>query len=294
MEFKGEHMRKFLGILALLLVGLLFYSNLIAADIGSKRLIKEETFDVSPGEELNLKTDLGDVKINTWDKNEFNVKIKGSSRVEDKMDFYIERTNNGVKIIGEKEGRISGWSFFSSGPKLIYEINLPKNFDLKIKTSGGDISVKDLKGLVALKTSGGDIKLKQFEGSSDVSTSGGDITVENSGGDLLAHTSGGDILLESANGKVDASTSGGDIKVKYAGENNGMDLHTSGGDIDLYLSMELKADVYLKTSGGRVDVDFENARASRQKKTRYEGSFNGGGERLKATTSGGDINVRAK
>lgn len=286
--------KKFLGIILLALISFLFYSNVIGADVKHLGVLHEKTFKVKEGQRLELYASMGDVKIDTWDKDELYVKVYGSSKVEKRFEFTFEETSYGVRIEAKKEG--GGWFNFNwfSSDGLKFEINLPKKFEVEAKTSGGDISVRELTGVVTLKTSGGDISLLNYTGDAEIHTSGGDIEIENSGGNLDVSTSGGEIKLNTANGRINAGTSGGDITLDYEGENEGVDLHTSGGDIRVYLPSDFKADVYCKTSGGDVDVYFDKQRAETIKSSRYEGAFNGGGNTLKCTTSGGDIVVKER
>lgn len=288
--------KKLLSIIIIAIISLLFYSNVFGGDLGYLGVLHEKTFKVKDGQRLELYAAMGDVKIDTWDKEELYVKVLGTNKVERKFDFTFEETSYGVRIEARKEGS-DGWfnfSWFGGGNDLRFEIQVPKNFEVDAKTSGGDMWIRELAGRVNLKTSGGDISLLDYKGDADLNTSGGDIEIENSGGNISVSTSGGDIIMKSANGRIDAGTSGGDVTLDYEGNNDGVELHTSGGDIRVYLPSDFKADVYCKTSGGDVDVYFDKQRSEKVKSNRYEGTFNGGGNRLKCTTSGGDIVVKER
>ncbi|MCW8849066.1 MAG: DUF4097 domain-containing protein [Melioribacteraceae bacterium] len=296
-------------ILSIFIIVFYFFS-ISNSDAKDLKLLKEKSFDVKSGQLLTLKTDAGDVIIKTWEKQEALVKIYGDRSAEQKMEFSFDQDENGIYVIGEKEGG----SFFSwfSNIDLKFEIIVPHVFDLDlktsggdimskniegdftIKTSGGDIYIKDGKGILVAGTSGGDITLHNFSGGSDLSTSGGDIEVDSKDGKVFASTSGGDIVLKASNGPVSAKTSGGDITLKYNGDNNGISLVTSGGDIDVVIPSNLNADVELKTSGGELDNNFSNNKMSKVSKTKLEGKFNNGGSPLICKTSGGDISIREK
>ena len=273
-------------------------------------LLKEKKFKVKSAQLLTLKTDIGDVIIKTWEKEEALVKIYGDRKAEQKMEFSFDQDESGFYIIGEKDGG-SFFSWFSS-IDLKYEIIVPNFFDLDLKTSGGDIMIKNIEGELSLKTSGGDIYIKSadgnlvagtsggditlqdFAGNSDLSTSGGDIEVDSKNGKVFASTSGGDIFLKASEGEVSANTSGGDISLKYNGEHKGISLVTSGGDIDVVLPTNLNADVELKTSGGDLDNNFSNNKMTKVSKTKLTGKYNNGGPKLVCKTSGGDISIREK
>ena len=244
----------------------------------------EKTFDVKKGGDLVMEKIRGDVYLTTWDKN--TVKIHEIR----KMDVYTEaeakavlketdviyrQTGNKITVGGEESYR----SYMSSK----FEITVPSEFNVEIGTSGGDISVLDLKGNVGLNTSGGDIDLVRIDGPVLAKTSGGDITVKESKQQVTIKTSGGDIEIYDVQGEVDARTSGGDISIK----NNKAKViaKTSGGDIEL---LNIGAEVDASTSGGDIVVDGTNGKLSV--------ATSGGDIELKnikdvieASTSGGDI-----
>ncbi|MFH2030486.1 MAG: DUF4097 family beta strand repeat-containing protein [Bacteroidota bacterium] len=283
---------------------LLFAGNLFAEDL---RLIKEETFSVSSGQELLVDAGLGDVEINSWDKNEVNVKILGNRKAEDKLKFFVEQTLSGVSVKVEKEGKL--FSNWFSNLKLRIEILVPQKFDVKSNTSGGDIKIADIQGSVEAKTSGGDIKANSLNGKLVAKTSGGDVVIKNSTGEKLLKTSGGDIKCLGSNGKVEAytsggnidlqvesgavkaATSGGDVKLVFKGENEGIKLSTSGGDIEVVLPANFKADAALITSGGDIDCNVETSKVTKITSSKFIGELNGGGPALDCKTTGGDVKV---
>jgi DUF4097 and DUF4098 domain-containing protein YvlB len=294
-----------ISLLALTSASLLFFtSSLLSQDL---KLLHDKNFDVSQGELLELEASSGDVIIDSWDNNQVDVKVYGNSKAEDKVKFTFERTSEGVYIEADKKG--SSWFNWGSGIRLRFEIKVPKSFNIKSKTSGGDIKLAGVSGNLILKTSGGDIKMRDNAGTLVAKTSGGDITLNNhdgnselatSGGDIKcrgavgnldAGTSGGDIDLNVSEGIIDAGTSGGDVRLTYNGTNQGVKLRTSGGDIRVAIPADFSAEVYLRTSGGDVDINFPNQNASKISSSKFEGKFNSGGKMLECKTSGGDIIV---
>lgn len=265
-------MKKFLTI-ALLLIITSFSSswalNQIKKDL---QLIHHKTFKIEPGKFLTLSTESGYVEITPWNRNEIEVKIYGNENAKEKYDFYFDADNQSVKIQGERKKK---WNFFSN-LRLKYEIKVPAKFNLKISTAGGDIKVGGVDGEISLNTSGGDIWTDRVSGS------------------LKLNTSGGDIKIFSDDASIDAKTSGGDITLEYTGKNKGIELRTSGGDIDINLPSDFNAKVELSTSGGNVSCNFKLNNIEKMSRTKIFGDINNGGNKLIATTSGGDIEVRSK
>ncbi len=294
------------GLAIVLFFGFVTPQNIPASDLD---LIKQKDFNVTSGGDFVLETEGGDVTVNSWEENRVEVKIFGNSKAKKKFTFSFESDGDFVKVTGKKHGS-SIFNWFSS-EKLRYEVLVPKEFDLDIRTAGGDVKIRDIKGGVVLTTSGGDIKVKSVQGSVEAKTSGGDIRINDaqgeislktSGGDincysvngeLIAKTSGGDIDLKDVSGKINSSTSGGDISLVYIGENEGIELYTSGGDIKISVPDDFSADINLKTVGGEIQVDLENLRDVQTSRFSFTASAGNPEYPLIAKTTGGDITIVA-
>ena len=246
------------------------YGNVYLSSHDDLQLIKEKSFKILPGKNLYVDLSSGDVKITYWENEEVYVKIFGDEDAMEKMDFTLEGNDEEVKVIGKKTSAISSWF---SDIDLEIEIKVPSRFNLDVNTAGGDIKCGGITGTVELNTSGGDVWADKFSGN------------------LTASTSGGDIFLFCRDANIIAETSGGDIKLDYEGENKGVDLSTSGGDIEIKLSKEFKAAVELSTSGGDVSCSLSMSNIAKSSESRLIADLNGGGEKLLAHTSGGDISV---
>lgn len=299
---------KWAAIIALILMGILLSSNTFAKEL---KVLHDKNFAVKSGEKLKISATVADLNIRTWDKEEISIKVYGNNKAESKMRFEFERTSYGVRIRAEKSG---SWisNLFGSGIQAKIDIVAPKNFELELSTSGGDITVGNLKGKQYLNTSGGDIELSNTEGNLNAVTSGGDIKVhkhlgwskvETSGGDIIykdcegdvnGETSGGDITVEARNGKINLSTSGGDVKLYYKGDNRGIMLDTSGGDIWAFVPADIKASANFSTSGGAVTNKIKATNVVKESSHKFVGDLNGGGNKFTAETSGGDIVVKEK
>ena len=226
---------------------------------------RSETFQVERGGKLDLNTRAGDITISTWRKNEAVVTVQGIP-ANGANDLRI-RYEGGILRV-DYDPRFPRYSM-NRRNGLRFKIDLPVEFDLDLRTGGGDIEVVgDLTGDVRSHTSGGDVTLRDIGGEVELTTSGGDIRVGTVGGDVHLQTSGGDIRVEKASSDLDVQTSGGDIRIGHVG--NTLEAQTSGGDIAIeYVGGKAR----ITTSGGDIEIDelLGNARI---------------------TTAGGDIELR--
>jgi DUF4097 and DUF4098 domain-containing protein YvlB len=272
----------------------------------------DKTFAVTSGGTLIVDTDTGSINIAGTDGNQVtvNVKMRGSRNQMNDFHLTADAANNQVTVRGRRE--MPQWlAWLTNGPLDIqYTIQVPREFHVQARTSGGDLELRNLSGKTVARTSGGNVRLNGLSGDADVRTSGGNIralqivgntklitsggniNVETAQGDMSAHTSGGDIRLKDIDSKLVARTSGGDVDVNMIGANRGVDVSTSGGDITVRVPADFKAAITARTSGGDVDCDLPVESIERFKHSRLEGKINGGGEPLIAKTSGGDIAIR--
>ncbi|HYC69665.1 MAG TPA: DUF4097 family beta strand repeat-containing protein [Opitutaceae bacterium] len=306
------------------LLAFLFLGALTALPMSAKIVrTVEKTFFVKPGGSLRALTQGGDIIVRTGDDGKVTVTARQTIRAEtdaeadrllEKLTLTIDEAGGDVTAEAKYErDRPSGW--FRNWPPVSVDfiITVPLRYDAELRTSGGDIEVGSLIGMVKAHTSGGDIRLAKIDGDVDAHTSGGDISLREGTARAKVHTSGGDILIEKVAGPVDAGTSGGDIIIRSAA--SVVNAHTSGGDVRATLTSPFTADCSLGTSGGDVTVEFPKSSAFRLDantsggdvdasgltitierggvgKSRLVGSVNGGGPLLKLRSSGGDINVR--
>ncbi len=227
-----------------------------------------QVFDVAAGGTLNIDSDAGTIEVASHDEEQVVVKVTRFGSNQEDFIVEVSKSGNDVNIEGDKK---SSWSW--NGPKIRYEVTVPKSYNVNLRTGGGSIDIEDIKGEVEAHTSGGSISLGEITGDVNVKTSGGSIRVEDVAGNIRAHTSGGSIKAKLSKQITD------DCK-----------LTTSGGSITAYLNPEMAVDLDAGTSGGSVRTEFSVA--GKIKRSSIEGQINGGGPTLKLKTSGGSVTIK--
>ena len=184
-----------------------------------------------------------------------------------------------------------------------YQIVVPRQFNVDLKTFAGAITVPDLAGEVRSETSGGNLRFGRITGavwgktysgnvtlagatqSAELNTSGGNIEIGDVAGGVHAQTYSGSIHLKNGGGKIDVRTSGGNIAVDDAGED--LFAQTYSGWIHVGSARGV---VEAKTSGGDVLLDSGGADVNAQT---YSGkiTINSARGRVTAKNSGGDITI---
>ena len=283
----------------------------------------DKTFTVQPGGSFKAITQGGDITIRTAETPEVRIHVKQvisasnekeADQILEKLSLTMEQSGNDVTAEAKYESRPMGFHWGNWPPVSVsFEVTVPKNFNLNLNTSGGDIAAASVQGNVRARTSGGSMKFDRVDGEIDAHTSGGDIVLKEGTARAKLGTSGGDIEIDRAGGPTEVSTSGGDITINSVTQL--ISATTSGGNVRATLTEPLKQDAVLSTSGGDVrvhlvkgagfeldastsggDVRAEGLTITIAKggvgKSRLAGSVNGGGPRLKLRSSGGDISVK--
>ena len=171
-------------------------------------------------------------------------------------------------------------------------------------TSGGSIRIGMADDDVIANTSGGAISVEGSNGSVNISSSGGKLFVGSSGGPVKAETSGGNIKILQARGFIEADTSGGKIEAEMIIDDKNVDTHvnldSSGGSITLHIPKSLAASVSatLKITRSakrdyRIYSDFPlTIKGENSRKITAKGDINDGGDKIKLSTTNGDIHIK--
>jgi len=271
------------------------------------RLLFEKTLQTEPGKLLETSLIAGSVTVSSWSNNEVNVKVYGNDEAEEKIVFFAENLESGVKVEGkQKESK----NFKNLTIRV--EIIVPQNYDVQLhsaggsfkisgitgkieaNSSGGSITVENTVGDLKTYTAGGNIFIESSKGNIDASTSGGRISINGFNGNIDVSTAGGDINLVGENGRIDASTAGGNIRLDYIGTNMGIDMSTLGGNITASLPSDFNADADIGTLVGKITCDFANVEGKNKVSSYVRAKFNSGGEVFRCTTSAGNIVVNKK
>jgi len=273
---------RFVSLLAVCLV-----ACSLTAQAAEKRL--DQTFSVSPGGRLTIESDGSDLRVEGTSGNQVEVHIlmKGSEKVLERLTLTAEQSGNDVAVVA-KHG--SGkWTDFFGGWNVDgrVEVKVPHQYNIDIRTAGGDIVVAQLQGDARAKTSGGDIKVTEIQGPVEMQTSGGDVRAEQINGNTRLDTSGGDIDVTRVTGDLDAKTSGGYI---HLNDISGKVLaRTSSGNV---IASGIRGDSELKTSGGDIRATIDGKIAAHTSGGNVTAELVGANRGISVSSSGGDLTVR--
>lgn len=140
----------------------------------------------------------------------------------------------------------------SSGSVRMDHINTNVNGfvgEIYIKTSSGDIDLKELTGETNIESSSGYLTVGSITGNTQLKTSSGDISIKEITGETKAESSSGYQVIETLTGDAQLSTTSGDVSVQSM--NGGIRITTTSGIVRI---LEGSGDRSLATSSGDIIV----------------------------------------
>jgi putative NIF3 family GTP cyclohydrolase 1 type 2 len=169
-----------------------------------------------------------------------------AKRLAEDYDMNIAVNGHELTATVKNKHSFSNWKRQMS---ISFKIFVPQAVSSNLKTSGGGISLDNLKGNETFSTSGGGLDIDKVTGVIRGRTSGGGIDVKNSGDDIDLVTSGGGIDAKNCSGNIKLVTSGGGLQLEDL--KGTIHARTSGGGVE---GKNIEGELITSTSGGGIDL----------------------------------------
>jgi len=294
-------------------VALAWLGLLLAADPASADFRRERKLALAPGGELLVDAAGGGVTVTGGATDGATVVITSTrDDIEQRYSFEVTSEPGRVKVISRRRPGWSQWLNWNSNGNLHFDVRVPRETRVDLKSSGGGIRASDLQGNARVRSSGGGLRIagivgdvdagssgggvevKQVRGNVRVSSSGGGVDVMQVTGDVNAESSGGGVHLDGVGGRVTADSSGGSVSaVLREGNAAGGSLSSSGGGVSVTVGRDTRLSIDAYSSGGSVRCELPVRPLGKQTRTTLRGDLNGGGSVLKLRSSGGGIDIDA-
>ncbi len=307
-------------------------------------------FLLKEGGLVSVTSPRGNIRIQSWGKDYVEVAatkvVEGSS--ESGMNKALERIR--VEFVGTQDSlhmktelgeprfktfflidRI--WNFFSNTRTWVdYQIWVPSEVNVLIKTTSGSSSIQGIEGNVKSEgvsgkveffsirgnieatTISGEMELVEIEGNVNLRSRSGNMYLDQVKGYIFARSTKGKLQMNSVEGTIRgltvsgkivmrkikgvvelAETTRGDIEIELVGVADdwlGMIFYSVSGDIAVNLPPDLGANLGVKTVSGRITCDFTILTRGQFEPGTLGGPINGGGPLLEIETTDGDIFIR--
>ncbi|KPM48726.1 DUF4097 family beta strand repeat-containing protein [Jiulongibacter sediminis] len=228
---------------------------------------------------LNVNLVNGSIHVKGADVNEVTVvtKVKADNYTKEHVrEDGMRRisTNKGFEVTAEEQDNSVSVRSHNPNQKLVLEVTVPKNFNLKVRTvNSGDVSATNVNGNLELGNVNGSISMKDVSGSAITST---------------------------VNGNITGNFRSTDISSPMA-------FTTLNGNVDITFPASLKANVKVQSERGEMYSDFEinldktvppmqksteNGLHKIKKSGWTMGKIGSGGAEITMKTMNGDILIR--
>ena len=267
-------------ILAVLVTGV---SLARAQDRETVWVEEEKTFHLDAGEleSFEALTYNGSVTIRaatgTRSDIEILAKIRAGAKTTEQAHACLEEVEvvalsrdslGSVKAQRSRENQPEDWKSAVS-----FEVMMPSELALSVRTFNGSINAKEMRGPCDLKTHNGSVE------------------VSAGSGELKALTHNGNITASSASPKVFLQSHNGQIQATLAASHVGGDITTSNGNITVRLNESTSTQLRASTSLGRVQCGIALADMQKTDK-QLSGRLGSGDGSLVISTSLGNVNLQ--
>jgi beta-lactamase regulating signal transducer with metallopeptidase domain len=246
---------------------------------------------------IDLRTG-GRVRITGWDKPEASLQASLGGPDWRTTAVTFDAVDGGVRLESRDTGRSSSQSYRHS-----FDLNVPRNFNVRIKSAGGGVTIAGVDGVFTGTTGGGEIVIQKANGEANIKTGGGEIRVSDSRLSGSVSTGGGKVLIERVDGDFSGYSGGGTVTYINSnggrGKGTGQGIGKGAGD-GASVMVGDGATVSISNKGGTTTIHTTNG--VRQNSTFGFGGIrmnsNGGGISLpeapdgaRVTTGGGAIRI---
>jgi len=169
---------------------------------------------------LDLKTG-GNVVITGWDQPQ--VAVRASLRGRDWRDTRVTLRTSDTGARLESDFAVRGNSQSTSH---VFQINVPRNYNVRISSAGGSVSITGVDGKFTGQTGGGEINIQKAQGEVSIQTGGGDIHVSDSRLDGNVSTGGGVVRIEGNAGNLNGESGSGPVVYM---KTKGATIHSENG-----------------------------------------------------------------
>ena len=286
--------------LAILILAVALPAAADAKDSQKAGKVWKDHWDIAGRPSVRIRTKDADVTIHTRDGAGVSVEVKelGSQKglfVGDR-DPEVEFARNGqaIEISAVMRGIVGGIVF--SDYKLDVQVWVPRQSDLDVRTSDGNVILGPLAGRIDINTSDGDITALGLRGEITMASSDGDIEAGDLDGKLRLRTSDGNGSVAGRFDMLAVRSSDGDLDVtaiKGSALAEPWSLESSDGRIGLRVPADLKATLDARSRDGSLDVDLPVSIQGKIHRNRLQGDLNGGGPLLTLRSSDGGIRISA-
>lgn len=268
---------------------------LLAAMSAAAQTTKQFHYDVAPGSTVVVYNAYGPISIRPGSGRQV---LVNATLASNKVEIDPTVAGNRVELRTHALQRVS-----DSDGKVQYEITVPPDISLNVRTLNGPIVAENLHGDLTLVDDAGSVDVRNCSGGHvHVQTIGGPVTLTNiNHGHVEVTSVNGNVALNNVTGPlVSVNTNRGSIKYDGdAGENGDYSLTNNTGDIEFVAPASASLDMSARSMSGSVENDFPlqqklHTSFLTQPGRAFTGTSNSGGSTVELRSFSGTIRVKKR
>jgi len=253
-----------------------------------------KTYQISARADLRVSTDDGDVTIIGSDQKQIDARVTTEGYKISSSDVRIEESQNGDHVVISVKMPHFNFSFFGGKHKSVkVELHVPRELELDVETSDGDVVAQNVAGRVHFSTGDGNVTAPAVHGDIRLHTGDGHISGTNFDGTLDADTGDGNLQISGRFDSLSLKTGDGNIEAQVGGGSkvaNAWTVRSGDGHITMRLPADLNANVDAHTGDGSITFDIPIMVSGTLSHT-VRGKLNAGGGTLSITSGDGSIHL---
>jgi hypothetical protein len=228
---------------------------------GEGRYELNQSFQLAPGAQVEVKGINGPVEVTTTDGTSAEVHIEITARDEHALDAHpinVAQTGSGLSIRGENRESWRVWRWLYGGDRVRQSVTLklPRQTELTAKGVNGRVTVGELEGAVHVSGVNGKVEIAQAAGAAEVSGVNGAVSLG------LANLSGDGLKVSGVNGRV-----------------------------ELRFADEVNADLTVRGLNGNVSNDLPNTTLTQEGRGTWRGRIGTGGTPVNVSGVNGSVRL---
>jgi len=254
-----------------------------------------KTYQVNGRADLHVTTGDGDVTVTGTDQHQIDARVTTTGWKIGPDDVQIIESQSGNSVSIEVKVPHWGFSMFGGSHKsLRVEVSVPRELDLDVRTSDGNITAQGVSGKIQFDTGDGNVTAGNIKGDIRIHTGDGHIEGHNFDGSLDANTGDGNLRIDGRFDALALKTGDGSIEAQVGSGSkvaNGWNLHSGDGHITVRLPGDLNANLDAHTGDGSITLDVPIQVSGSLSHSSVRGKLNAGGATLAISSGDGSIHI---
>jgi DUF4097 and DUF4098 domain-containing protein YvlB len=254
-----------------------------------------KTYQLNGRADLHVTTGDGDVTITGTDQQQIDAHVTASGWKIGPNDVQIIESQSGNDVSIEVKVPHWNFSFFGGGHRsLRVEVSVPRQLDLNVRTSDGNVTAQGVSGKIQFDTGDGNVTAGNIKGDIRIHTGDGHIEGHNFDGSLDADTGDGNLRIDGRFDALALKTGDGSIEAQVGSGSklaNSWNLHSGDGHITLRVPGDLNATLDAHTGDGSITLDIPIQVSGSLSHSSVRGKLNAGGPTLAISSGDGSIHI---